>query len=264
MQHTTALSIITLALAAPALAGNNEEPHFDIWLHPEGSAFVVGSITEGTPGEPINDVVRVFAAELGEEPDFPFSAFEPGIQSLPGRATAGATYAFAIPSSLMVWNGEAFEVTDHAMTLDFGPASVTSAVGYVDGFTFTPQPSGLMHIHFDFTLSGPGPEPEPGVYALPIVFAGATPAYEPAPTSWIVFNLGQSEETHDLAIDFAETYLACGIDLSGDGTVDATDIGLLLGAWGTTDAGSDLDGNGEVDASDLAMLLGAWGFACNG
>jgi hypothetical protein len=46
-------------------------------------------------------------------------------------------------------------------------------------------------------------------------------------------------------------------DLNGDGSVDAADLALLLGSWGTS--GNDLTGDGTVDASDLAILLGAWG-----
>ncbi|MFO0829423.1 MAG: laminin B domain-containing protein [Phycisphaerales bacterium] len=46
-------------------------------------------------------------------------------------------------------------------------------------------------------------------------------------------------------------------DLNGDGQVNAADLGILLGAWGTPGPG-DLDGDGVVSAADLAILLGAW------
>ena len=49
----------------------------------------------------------------------------------------------------------------------------------------------------------------------------------------------------------------CLGDLNHDGTVNATDLGVLLGSWGSELY--DLDGNGTVDAADLAVLLGAWG-----
>ncbi|MFO0784183.1 MAG: hypothetical protein U0636_10930 [Phycisphaerales bacterium] len=50
-------------------------------------------------------------------------------------------------------------------------------------------------------------------------------------------------------------------DLSGDGVVDGTDLGLLLGAWGPAKPGAaeDLDHNGAVDGTDLGLLLGLWG-----
>ncbi|MDZ4754830.1 MAG: hypothetical protein SGJ11_10075 [Phycisphaerae bacterium] len=47
-------------------------------------------------------------------------------------------------------------------------------------------------------------------------------------------------------------------DLNGDNIVNAADLALLLGAWGTPGLG-DLNDDGIVDASDLAIMLGAWG-----
>lgn len=52
----------------------------------------------------------------------------------------------------------------------------------------------------------------------------------------------------------------CVADLDGDGQVAATDLGVLLGAWGVSSE-ADLDGDGQVNAADLALLLAAWG-AC--
>jgi predicted dienelactone hydrolase len=46
-------------------------------------------------------------------------------------------------------------------------------------------------------------------------------------------------------------------DLDGDGVVGASDLAILLGAWGGKGP-ADLDGDGIVGASDLAILLGAW------
>ena len=48
-------------------------------------------------------------------------------------------------------------------------------------------------------------------------------------------------------------------DLDGDGGVGASDLAILLGAWGTLDPRADLNGDGTVNAADLAQLLGAWG-----
>ncbi len=54
----------------------------------------------------------------------------------------------------------------------------------------------------------------------------------------------------------------CSGDLSKDGIVDATDLGLLIAAWntdGTVVPGSDLNGDGLVNSADLGLLIGAWG-----
>jgi len=54
---------------------------------------------------------------------------------------------------------------------------------------------------------------------------------------------------------------ACPPDLDGDGSINGSDLALLLGAWGG--AGSaDLDLDGVVGGGDLAILLGAWGTPC--
>jgi len=46
-------------------------------------------------------------------------------------------------------------------------------------------------------------------------------------------------------------------DLNCDGAVNAQDIAILLGQWGTTGS-ADLSGDGTVGPQDIAILLGAW------
>lgn len=57
----------------------------------------------------------------------------------------------------------------------------------------------------------------------------------------------------------------CVADLTGDGTVDVSDLLALLGAWGDCGGASpctgDLNDDGSVDVSDLLALFSAWG-AC--
>ncbi len=55
--------------------------------------------------------------------------------------------------------------------------------------------------------------------------------------------------------------LCCPSDVDGDASVGATDLAIVLGAWGPTRGGiaADIDGSGAVDATDLALLLGNWG-----
>jgi hypothetical protein len=50
----------------------------------------------------------------------------------------------------------------------------------------------------------------------------------------------------------------CVGDLNSSGVVDAADLSILLGAWGTNGLGN-LNGDSTVDAADLSILLGAWG-----
>jgi hypothetical protein len=50
----------------------------------------------------------------------------------------------------------------------------------------------------------------------------------------------------------------CDGDLSSDGVVDGSDLGLLLANWGAGGIG-DLDGDGTTDGTDLGLLLSVWG-----
>ncbi len=52
--------------------------------------------------------------------------------------------------------------------------------------------------------------------------------------------------------------MAPNADLDNSGTVDASDLALLLASWGTVAHAFDLDADGSIGAGDLALLLGAW------
>ncbi|MFO0782322.1 MAG: FG-GAP-like repeat-containing protein [Phycisphaerales bacterium] len=47
-------------------------------------------------------------------------------------------------------------------------------------------------------------------------------------------------------------------DLDGDGVVNGTDLGLLLGAWENAGGAADLNRDGVVNGTDLGLLLGNW------
>lgn len=55
-------------------------------------------------------------------------------------------------------------------------------------------------------------------------------------------------------------------DLTDDGTVDITDLAILLSNFGRTDgpthADGDLDANGVIDIADVALLLTGFGTSC--
>lgn len=53
---------------------------------------------------------------------------------------------------------------------------------------------------------------------------------------------------------------ACVGDLNGSGSVNSSDLALLLGAWGPNPGDpADLNCSGTINSSDLALLLGNWG-----
>ncbi len=100
--------------------------------------------------------------------------------------------------------------------------------------------------------------------------ASLTGLFVDGPTSSIpgatyVWSVGSitGEVAHIVTLTVADI-IPCPADLSGDGIVDATDLAILLGAWGANpDHLADFNQDGMVAADDLAVLLGAWG-ACAG
>jgi Lectin C-type domain len=58
---------------------------------------------------------------------------------------------------------------------------------------------------------------------------------------------------------FAIIEVPCTTDLDGSGSTDASDLAVLLGAWGSGGSVADLNLDSRVNAADLAILLGAWG-----
>ena len=51
----------------------------------------------------------------------------------------------------------------------------------------------------------------------------------------------------------------CPADFNGDNQVDGEDLGVLLGAFGTSNPVADINGDLLVDGEDLGVLLGGWG-----
>jgi hypothetical protein len=64
--------------------------------------------------------------------------------------------------------------------------------------------------------------------------------------------------------DCCEQGVACFCpDIDGNGNVDAIDLAIVIGYWGTNGGKeypqADIDRSGDIDAADLAALLGSWG-----
>jgi hypothetical protein len=73
----------------------------------------------------------------------------------------------------------------------------------------------------------------------------------------VVQSVGPLATNQTISIDYAPPPPSCPADLDADALVGASDLALVLGAWGTS--AGDIDGDGLTASSDLAVLLGAWG-----
>ncbi len=72
------------------------------------------------------------------------------------------------------------------------------------------------------------------------------------------FTEGTANTQLSMSLDAPGTPISPSADLNGDGLVNGADLGMLLSAWGTSNAAADLSGNGIVDGADLGMMLSAW------
>lgn len=79
--------------------------------------------------------------------------------------------------------------------------------------------------------------------------------------NWSLFAFGQDPCTQVANYSVTIYDAPCTGDIDGNGSVDASDLATLLGAWGLSGKGLPMDLNGDqlVDAADLALLLGGWG-----
>ncbi len=88
----------------------------------------------------------------------------------------------------------------------------------------------------------------------------ANRAPAPADVTVGLFKPGAPQALTAPAVGPAVSAQPCSADINGNGAVDAGDLALLLGAWGTNPGHSaDLNGDTLVDAADLAFVLGGWG-----
>jgi hypothetical protein len=100
----------------------------------------------------------------------------------------------------------------------------------------------------------------PGAWAA-VPFIATVPSAGPVTRS-VQVRATRSVDGVMAAASLAVTRIAPAADLNGDAAVNASDLTILLAAWGRCPSGApctaDLDGNGTVNGQDLAILVAAW------
>ncbi len=197
------------------------------------------------------------------------------VQDIPASVPLGSSGRIAVSANAAVWlitNGSSFA---YRLTVPAGAKGGGELEALEATLTGVTQPTAI-----DFLASGrmviadnaviteleskdpamwtPVSEPEIDV-TCPVVtlvvdedVIGTVPGYHDAP-DWF--------DNPDLivpGIDVPDP--VCFADLNGDGTVDAGDLGILIGDWGPNGgSGADFNTDGIVDGADLGKLLAAWG-----
>jgi len=175
----------------------------------------------------------------------------------------GATPDFVVGSGLVFENSD--NVT-HMLVWQFtgavGQDLDTNDDGVLD---VTPWTSVVDSVALVLDAAVP-PTGSEYVYSSTVVgpdgtFAPSHVKFCPTTNTWTIgtFSPATSDDSPGVANPDCTYAAPCVGDIDGDGTVNASDLGTLLGAWGNPGGSADLSGDGLVDASDLGILLGAWG-----
>jgi hypothetical protein len=262
----SSLSRLFLVIGALAAGHAASGQHADVWLDVDDGKVVT---TQAEDGVPLPDPVRVFGAEFGDSGCTPFTA-DPGWRAAAGTFSNGTQLGWNAVDAFELWTGDGFELTGgEFVDISFASLSFEVHDGPAAGFELFVQADGGFHQHLNFCLDGcplicdPPPGADPGIYLLNLEVT-CTEA-DPSDPIWFVFNYLDTEENHDAAIAWAETYLAgdpCPWDCAepSDGQVSVVDFLALLAEWGQVGTPCDVDGGG-VGVTDFLALLANWG-AC--
>lgn len=161
----------------------------DVWISSLGGTLVTGGF-DHTTGTVINPSQRVFAAEFGEDPAFPFSIDEPGFTS----DLIGATMTVNLLSGLGRWNGAGFDAATSSLFMSYAGQDSSTIAGGSFSFLVTAG----IDLHPEFTLL----DPLDGVYLAS--FTASSAGYSTSETFYVLFNLNESEIDHDEAIEWVE------------------------------------------------------------
>lgn len=156
----------------------------------------------------------------------------------------------------------------------------SSGFGIFEGIFYNDQlllEAGVTEIN-DVTIGGTAfptlvlkdlPNTQEGFYVSPDGTRLIVSALFAEPSSEIcTFSINVDAPTAPVLLEIDLTQFSaepCPGDVNGDGIVDTTDLGILLGAFGSAvrpGTGADLNGDGVVDTVDLGALLGAFGGVC--
>jgi hypothetical protein len=198
---TASIASTLLALAATtASVADEKEPHADIYVQSANGTLFTGG-WDHESGEVLFPELRVFEAEFGIDPTFPFSTDEPGI----GSNLVGTTLTMNLLAGLGAWNGSGFDGTSAFLLASYGGQDAFSTTGGSFSFLVTEG----LDLHPEYTLLAAGnADPANGIYLA--AFTLSSVGLADSETFYAVFNLGMSEEEHSAAVAWVETNMVPG------------------------------------------------------
>lgn len=213
-QAMAALFALTFAVTMPVLADDDHD-HDGGGIHGGDIELEVDSHDGETHihvhGGP------VFPSELGlvVGSDTYAVTDAPGFDSEADTFPADSRVGFDLLAPLKQWDGTTF-VTEptYKMQLEFDDGitehSAQTGTGLVNGFDLPLTTGNAFHRHYTFSLRDGSDDvlalpTGKGVYLLEMSMWSDDASIEASEPFWIVFNFGETEPTHDAAVEYVET-----------------------------------------------------------
>ena len=209
----TPATMLALTTLACSFASADEE-HYDIGVWNDNGTLMTGGFDHDTETLAVQNL-RVFEAEFGEDPTFPYSTDEPGIGGVAADIglMEGSVIEMNVSAGLGVWNGSGFNYgTANSMTIDYGPTSVDTVTGGTLNFLVTED----FDLHPIWSVNE---QAAPGAYLVELT--AAMDGYNTSESFYVVFNLGLDEEAYEESVDWVN-----------DNIIPAPGVLALLGMGG--------------------------------
>lgn len=242
----------------------------------DDSYDIVTSISGGGLEYPGLDTTPGAATSAVGDGIYPMSVYSRSFASVPAGTTAlYISFLLRADAGFGIWGGLSTGSYPFKMSMGVPPGMyayglmTSEGLGDISNAEVVAGETHLVVIRISKSASGPGT-----IYRLYLdpVIGQAEPSWADAqfglgqvgalPTAIRIDN-GGGYTTDELRVGLTWSSVLpaaappCIGDFDGNGLVDGSDLGTLLGDWGT--ALADLDGDGTTNGADLGALLGHWG-----
>ena len=203
MFSTQSFSKPAMALALSTLVCSfavADEEHYDIGVWNDNGTLMTGGFDHDDETLAVQNL-RVFEAEFGEDPVFPFSTDEPGVGGVAADMglTEGTTIELNVSAGLGVWTGSGFNYgSANSMSIDYGPTMVDTLTGGTLNFLVTED----FDLHPIWSVNE---QAAPGAYLVELT--AAMTGYETSESFYVVFNLGLEEDDYEASVDWVSENL---------------------------------------------------------
>ncbi|MAB28622.1 MAG: hypothetical protein CMJ53_04985 [Planctomycetaceae bacterium] len=177
-----------------------DEEHYDIGVWNDNGTLMTGGFDHDDETLAVQNL-RVFEAEFGEDPVFPFSTDEPGVGGVAADMglTEGTTIELNVSAGLGVWTGSGFNYgSANSMSIDYGPTMVDTLTGGTLNFLVTED----FDLHPIWSVNE---QAAPGAYLVELT--AAMTGYETSESFYVVFNLGLEEDDYEASVDWVSENL---------------------------------------------------------